>query len=342
MDFHRPPHPPRPRLHPCRLHHLTSIFDLDVRRARRGFGNNYNQEMYKTVRLTEYEDLLVWIGYRTATLSLEIQLHQSKLSNQRRFWELDNVTALLEKSRNGNNAVYQMVLTIPIDHFMNNFSQPYWEQSGLVFLQEYHDASCQKNTKDSQFSENTDFMAASLPFPVNLDENTTADQWRFLNTEQALEDSATVIRGLEPLLRIQNLSTILASCASFAPVQAQVDMASYYKAAERSLTRNYSVDWIQVTRLSEPEANTTGTNNLTTAVANQTSNVDAAGILMSPLDFHQLHTNLLLDLLGCLFITRLNGYYGGCNMNPSNMMFSNGEWLNQRFIMVMDDDVEYV
>jgi hypothetical protein len=91
-------------------------------------------------------------------------------------------------------------------------------------------------------------------------------------------------------------------------------MASYYKAAERSLTRNCSADWIQVTkyvdetlngtnetaivemkfnllkaRLSGPGGNTTGANNLTIAVANQTSNINAARILMDPLDFYQYY-----------------------------------------------------
>ncbi|KAF8798465.1 hypothetical protein BYT27DRAFT_6893188 [Phlegmacium glaucopus] len=75
-------------------------------------------------------------------------------------------------------------------------------------------------------------------------------------------------------------------------------MANYYTATERSLTRNCSVDCIQVTRyvdetlnetnqttivemkfdllkakLSEPGGNITGASNLTMAVANQTSNV---------------------------------------------------------------------
>lgn len=148
------------------------------------------------------------------------------------------------------------------------------------------------------------FYGDSQPFPVNvrlipyhimcctnfktnccLKENTTADQWKFLTTEQALEDvvffansfpsnrrnvsssplsvssfpvhpsstpwiflggSYPGVRGT--LLRIRNPFTIFATWASSAPVQAQVDMASYYKAAERSLTRNCSADWVAVTR----------------------------------------------------------------------------------------------
>jgi hypothetical protein len=49
-------------------------------------------------------------------------------------------------------------------------------------------------------------------------------------------------------LRIRNPEVVFASWASSAPVQAEIDMASYYKAAERSLTRNCSADWVAVTR----------------------------------------------------------------------------------------------
>ncbi|KAF8798538.1 hypothetical protein BYT27DRAFT_6894707 [Phlegmacium glaucopus] len=44
---------------------------------------------------------------------------------------------------------------------------------------------------------------------------------------------------------------------SSAPVQAQVDMANYYTAAERRLTRNYSVDCIQVTQYVDETLNET-------------------------------------------------------------------------------------
>jgi len=179
--------------------------------------------------------------------------------------------------------------------------------------------------------------------------NTTPEEWQFLTTEQALEDvvfftnsfnndtsstgdisdplslplhPSTVpwiwlggsypgIRGAH--LRVRNPEIIFAVWASSAPVQAEVDMASYYKAAERSLTRNCSADWVAVTkhvdtvlkgsnqtlindvkfrllkaRLSGPGGNTTGAQGLTMEQASRTSNVDAASILMDPLDFYQV------------------------------------------------------
>ena len=107
--------------------------------------------------------------------------------------------------------------------------------------------------------------------------NTSSDQWKFLTTEQALEDvvffansfpttassghaalhpsvtpwvwlggSYPGVRGA--FIRLRNPEVIFASWASSAPVHAQVDMASYYKAAERSLTRNCSADWVAVTK----------------------------------------------------------------------------------------------
>ena len=207
------------------------------------------------------------------------------------------------------------------------------------------------------------FYGESLPFPVNvcdlplpflpmsahrIQENTTAEQWRFLTTDQALEDvvyfanafthdarifhpsstpwvwvggSYPGVRGA--LLRQRNPETIFAAWASSAPVHAQVDMASYYAAAERSLTRNCSADWVAVTRhvdsvlrsgnasaateikfallkalLSGPGGNTTGAQNLTKSQAAVTSDVNAASILMEALNFYQVCPNLvwLIDL----------------------------------------------
>ncbi|KAF9651937.1 peptidase S28 [Thelephora ganbajun] len=122
------------------------------------------------------------------------------------------------------------------------------------------------------------YYGESLPFPVN--ENTTKEQWQFHTVEQALEDvvyfaqrfsfphpdqrtasyrphpSSTpwiFIGGSYPgiraaYLRIRNPETIYASWSSSAPVEAQIDMSSYWQAAERALPRNCSNDWIAVTK----------------------------------------------------------------------------------------------
>lgn len=176
-----------------------------------------------------------------------------------------------------------------------------------------------------------------------MQENTTADQWKFLTTEQALEDvvyfadrftlptsskahNASVhpsgtpwiwlggsypgIRGAH--MRVRNPETIYAAWASSAPVEAQVDMASYYKAAERSLTRNCSADWVAVTKYVDNtlangtaaeqvamkkrllEAQARSPTNLTAMVsdevANSTTNVAAAGVLMAALGFYQVRS----------------------------------------------------
>ncbi|KAF8999273.1 serine carboxypeptidase S28-domain-containing protein [Cyathus striatus] len=271
-------------------------------------------------------------------------------------------------------------IDVPIDHFTNktsaSFKNRYWindtyyEDGGPVFLfdsgeqnaepllpyylQEFHGLSAvmrlTKRYKGLAILWEHRFYGDSLPFPVN--DNTTANQWQFLTTEQALEDvvffansfrqtstqevhtsgnapndfpvhpSGTpwvFLGGSYPgirasFLRIRNPEVVFASWASSAPVQAQVDMSSYYKAAERSLTRNCSADWVSVTRyvddtlqgnnesaiidmkfellkarLSGPGGNTTGAAGLTKDIANKTSNVDAASILMDPLDFYQYY-----------------------------------------------------
>jgi hypothetical protein len=50
------------------------------------------------------------------------------------------------------------------------------------------------------------------------------------------------------LLRVRNPEVVFASWASSAPVQNQIDMASYFEAIERALPRNCSSDWVAVTR----------------------------------------------------------------------------------------------
>ncbi|KAJ7281962.1 peptidase S28 [Mycena rebaudengoi] len=268
---------------------------------------------------------------------------------------------------------------MPLDHFNRGnhetFRNRYWvnasyyEPGGPVFvfdsgeqdaapllpyyLQEYHGLSAvmrlAKRYHGIAFLWEHRYYGDSLPFPVN--ENTTASQWKFLTTEQALEDviffansfsktphaanssasnphslqlhpssvpwvflggSYPGIRGA--YLRQRNPSTIFAAWASSAPVQAEVDMASYYKAAERSLTRNCSADWVAVTRfvddtlkgenetlkidlkfdllkarLSGPGGNTSAADGLTRKRANSTSSVNAASILMDPLNFYQYY-----------------------------------------------------
>ncbi|ETW78603.1 serine protease [Heterobasidion irregulare TC 32-1] len=255
---------------------------------------------------------------------------------------------------------------MPVDHFGDTsgiFGNRYWvndtyyNAGGPVFLfdsgeqnaepllpyylQEYHGLSAvmrlAKRYKGLAILWEHRFYGESLPFPVN--ENTTAEQWRFLTTDQALEDvvyfanafihnartfhpsstpwvwvggSYPGVRGA--LLRQRNPETIFAAWASSAPVHAQVDMASYYAAAERSLTRNCSADWVAVTRhvdgvlrsgnasaaievkfallkalLSGPGGNTTGAQNLTKSQAAATSDVNAASILMEALNFYQYY-----------------------------------------------------
>lgn len=126
-------------------------------------------------------------------------------------------------------------------------------------------------------------------------------------------------------MRVRNPEVIFAAWASSAPVQSQVDMSSYYKAAERSLTRNCSADWVAITkyvdeslnstnttlktdikfglefaRLSGKGGNTTLAQNLTREQAANISNLQAASILMDPLDFYQvrIRTSLLLCSYG--------------------------------------------
>ncbi|KAI0074677.1 hypothetical protein K474DRAFT_1601127 [Panus rudis PR-1116 ss-1] len=258
-------------------------------------------------------------------------------------------------------------IEMPIDHFDNKtsatFQNRYWvndtyyKPGGPVilfdsgeqnaepllpyYLQEYHGLSATmrlaKRYNGVAILWEHRFYGASLPFPVNS--NTTAEQWQFLTTEQALEDvvyfanrfsipgshsknslhpsstpwiwvggSYPGVRGA--MLRVRNPSTIFASWSSSAPVQSEVDMSSYYKAAERSLTRNCSADWVAVTKLVDQtlmngttdeqidlkvsllsaRASSPGNHvNVSRETANRTSALSAASVLMEPLNFYQYY-----------------------------------------------------
>lgn len=110
----------------------------------------------------------------------------------------------------------------------------------------------------------------------------TVNQWQYLTVDQALEDFAVFAKGftlpsgsriklqsvdaLRPqntpwvvvgasypgvraaLLRIRSPEVVFASWASSAPVQSQINMASYYEAIERALPRNCSADWVVLTK----------------------------------------------------------------------------------------------
>ncbi|KAI0664343.1 serine carboxypeptidase S28-domain-containing protein [Cubamyces menziesii] len=269
-----------------------------------------------------------------------------------------------------NNALF---FEMPLDHFggaPGTFKNRYWvndtyyKPGGPVFLfdsgeqnaepllsyylQEYHGLSATmrlaKRYEGIAILWEHRYYGDSLPFPVN--ENTTAEQWQFLTTDQALEDvvyfanrfSLSHVRGPEnsivdsnatdssnslhpsntpwiwlggsypgvrgALLRVRNPETIFAVWASSAPVHAQVDMVAYYKAAERSLTRNCSADWVAVTRFVDDTLQN-GTveeaadlkykllrarsDTITKGQAANASDVSAAGVLMDPLSFYQYY-----------------------------------------------------
>lgn len=126
------------------------------------------------------------------------------------------------------------------------------------------------------------------------------------------------------VLRVRNPEVVYVSWASSAPVQAQVDMASYYEAAERALPRNCSADWVAVTkyvddtlrgsnttlkdeikiallkaRLSGPNIPASQLANITSQDVAQYSDVFLASILMDPLDFFQVHTQFLILDVSC-------------------------------------------
>jgi len=123
------------------------------------------------------------------------------------------------------------------------------------------------------------YYGESVPFVdgknVRTANDLSGDQFKYHTVEQALEDVVfftskfstpkasndklkpantpwIVVGGSYPgvraaLLRVRNPETIFASWASSAPVQAQVNMSSYWGAVERALPRNCSNDFVSMT-----------------------------------------------------------------------------------------------
>jgi len=181
------------------------------------------------------------------------------------------------------------------------------------------------------------------------------DQWKYLTTDQALEDFAVFAKGftlpsasriklksadaLRPqktpwivigasypgvraaLLRVRNPEIVFASWASSAPIQAQINMASYYQAIERALPRNCSSDWVAVTkyvddvlmgtsiteqlkvkralyvaRMSGPNGNTTLVKPLSDSQILSIPSEDISAVLMDPLIDFQVSRSLTITL----------------------------------------------
>ncbi|KAJ3574762.1 hypothetical protein NP233_g1547 [Leucocoprinus birnbaumii] len=164
--------------------------------------------------------------------------------------------------------------------------------------------SFSKSSAVANSSNQTSILHENNPLSLPVHPSTTP--WVFLG------GSYPGIRA--SFLRIRNPEVVFASWASSAPVQAEVDMASYYKAAERSLTRNCSADWNSVTRhvddalmggnetlkmqmklsllkarAGKPGGDMSEAERITLADAQETSDVNAASILMDPLDFYQYY-----------------------------------------------------
>lgn len=221
----------------------------------------------------------------------------------------------------------------------------------------------------------TNFSASCVPSPAlhlrpsNLfaKTNFTVDEWKYLTTDQALEDFTVFAKGftlpsgsqinlqsadaLQPqntpwivigasypgvraaLLRVRNPEVVFASWSSSAPIQAQIDMASYYEAAERALPRNCSSDWVTVTkyvddvlmgsntteqtmvkralyvaRMSRPGGNTTLVQNLSDAEVLAIPSSDSASVLLDPLTDFQVSRDFTIILRRCSSRSRRTGY----------------------------------
>ena len=194
------------------------------------------------------------------------------------------------------------------------------------------------------------------PTDLPIKDRFTVNEWQYLTVDQALEDVAAFARGftlpsgsriklksadaLRPqnspwivvgasysglraaLLRIRNPEVVFASWASSAPVQSQINMASYFEAIERALPRNCSADWVAVTKYvdgvlmgnntteqiaikralyvasqSGPGGNTTSVEPLSDATIMAIASDVIVGVLLDPLIIFQV-SGVLLSIQG--------------------------------------------
>ncbi|KAF5391816.1 hypothetical protein D9757_001693 [Collybiopsis confluens] len=142
--------------------------------------------------------------------------------------------------------------------------------------------------KNSTLSSGSPLNSSAAVDPQSLPLHPSVTPWVWLG------GSYPGIRGA--FLRQRNPETIFAAWASSAPVQAQVDMEAYYAAAERSLTRNCSADWVAITKYVDHVLQGDDTTliedlkfDLLKARLSGPGGNTTASILMDPLDFYQYY-----------------------------------------------------
>lgn len=259
-----------------------------------------------------------------------------------------------------DNAPPTQYIEIPIDHFggktKDTFKNRYWyndtfyEANGPVVVMDVGESNAAPFVT---FLEEAQLQSAvmqvarkykgigvvwehryygeSVPF-VNgnlTGKSLTADQWKYLTVQQALEDvvyfssrfntskadAATLAPSKTPwifmggsypgvraaLMRVRNPDVIYASWASSAPVQAQVNMSSYWDTIQRALPQNCSNDFVAMasdtnTILNQNDtseaqfkqllilADSAGQTDLSLSDAAKVSDSDAGYIIQDPLN----------------------------------------------------------
>lgn len=182
----------------------------------------------------------------------------------------------------------------------------------------------------------------SYPFAINSSTGELLEPagYKFLNTEQALEDTVYFannfeapaginaslapnvtpwvwlggsypgIRGAQ--LRIRNPETFFATWASSAPTEAAVDMWTYYAQAERSMTRNCSADFTAITRYVDNVLANGTSEEASTLKKELLTAIEASPTNLTPSVSNQDIEELDNPSAGSLLLTPLNfyQYYG--------------------------------
>ncbi|KAI3397057.1 hypothetical protein diail_11293 [Diaporthe ilicicola] len=178
----------------------------------------------------------------------------------------------------------------------------------------------------------------SYPYPINSTTGELLDPsgYKYLDTEQALEDTVYFANHFEPpihvignfspdvtpwiwlggsypgirgaQLRVRNPETFFATWASSPPTEAAVDMWTYYAQAERSMTRNCSADFTAITRYVDSVL-ANGTQSEVTSLKQQLlTAIQASPSNLSPAVSAEDVDGLDNAAVGSLLLTPLNFY----------------------------------
>jgi Serine carboxypeptidase S28 len=212
----------------------------------------------------------------------------------------------VDSTSDENHTLAQMLtIDMPVDHFNDHdtrtyknrywINDTYYQEGGPIFFHDFGEATVSEHEVLTRLGEigtrmaplrlaqrfngmvilwEHRFYGQSLPFELDKSTGTALsgyDAYKYLNNEQALEDTVYFANNFSPpgyedngcfspsqtpwiwvggsysglrgaMLRVRNPDVFYATWASSAPVQAQIDMSVYFNPIQQSMPSNCSAD----------------------------------------------------------------------------------------------------